>query len=37
LKNKRIGLLTNHTGCAIDGTPALDVLRQLNLKVTALF
>jgi len=37
LKNKRIGLLTNHTGCAIDGTPALDVLRQLNLKITALF
>jgi uncharacterized protein YbbC (DUF1343 family) len=37
LKNKRIGLLTNHTGCAIDGTPALDVLRQLNLNVTALF
>ena len=37
LKNKRIGLLTNHTGCAIDGTSALDVFRQLGLNVTALF
>jgi len=37
LENKRIGLLTNHTGCAIDGTSALDVFRKLNLNVTALF
>lgn len=37
LKSRRLGLLTNHTGCAIDGTPALDVLRQLGLNVTALF
>jgi len=37
LRDRRLGLLTNHTGCAIDGTPALDVLRQLGLKVTALF
>lgn len=37
LKNKRIGLLTNHTGCSTDGTPALDVLRKLDLNVTALF
>jgi uncharacterized protein YbbC (DUF1343 family) len=37
LKNKRIGLLTNHTGCAVDGTPALDVFWKLGLNVTALF
>jgi len=37
LKNKRIGLLTNHTGRAIDGTSALDILRRLGLNVTALF
>lgn len=37
IENKRLGLLTNHTGCAIDGTPTLDVLRRLDLNVTALF
>ncbi len=37
LHGKRLGLLTNPTGVTRDGTPALDVLRGLNLNVVALF
>ena len=37
LRDKRLGLLTNPTGVTRDGTPALDVLRALNLNVVALF
>ncbi len=37
LRGRRLGLLTNHTGCALDGTPALAVLRELGLDVRALF
>ena len=37
LRVRRIGLLTNHTGRAIGGTPALDVLRELGLNIVALF
>jgi len=38
LRGKRIGLITNHTGRAIDGTPTLQVLRrELGLDVVALF
>lgn len=37
LRDRRLGLLTNPTGAAIDGTPALDVLRELDLHVVALF
>ena len=37
LENQRLGLLTNPTGATRDGTPALDVLRALNLNVVALF
>ena len=37
LREKRLGLLTNPTGQTRDGTPALDVLRGLNLNVVALF
>lgn len=38
LRGKRIGLITNHTGRAIDGTPTLEVLRrELGLDVVTLF
>lgn len=37
LKNKRLGLLTNSTGQTRDGTPALEVLRALDLNIVALF
>ncbi len=37
LRGQRLGLLTNPTGLTRDGTPALEVLRALNLNVTALF
>jgi uncharacterized protein YbbC (DUF1343 family) len=37
LRGQRIGLLTNQTGCTLEGTPALAALRALNIKVTALF
>ncbi len=37
LRGQRLGLLTNPTGQTRDGTPALDVLRVLNLNVVALF
>ncbi|GMR22147.1 MAG: DUF1343 domain-containing protein [Acidobacteriota bacterium] len=38
LRGKRIGLITNHTGRAIDGTPTLQVLRrELGLDVVTLF
>ena len=37
LHNQRLGLLTNPTGVTRDGTPALDVLRDLNLNIVALF
>ena len=38
LRGKRVGLITNHTGRAIDGTPTLDVLRgELGLDVVAVF
>lgn len=36
-QNKRLGLLTNSTGQTRDGTPALEVLRALDLNVVALF
>ena len=37
LTDKRLGLLTNPTGATRDGTPALEVLRDLDLNVVALF
>ena len=37
LKHRRLGLLTNSTGAARDGTPALELLRGLDLNVSALF
>ena len=38
LAGKRVGLLTNHTGRAKDGTPAIDLLFEAkNVKLTALF
>ena len=38
LRGKRLGLITNHTGRAIDGTPTLQVFRgELGLDVVALF
>jgi uncharacterized protein YbbC (DUF1343 family) len=38
LHGKRIGLITNHTGVAIDGTSVLSVLRdELSLAVVSLF
>ncbi len=37
LQGQRIGLLTNHTGRAIDGRSTLDVLRELQLDVQVLF
>jgi len=38
LRGKRIGLITNHTGKAIDGTSTLQVLKEeLGLDVRALF
>ncbi len=37
LRHRKIGLLTNHTGRARDGRSTLDVLRELELKVVALF
>ena len=37
LKFQRLGVLTNPTGVTRDGTPALDVLRGLDLNVVALF
>ncbi len=37
LHDKRLGLLTNPTGVTRDGAPALNVLRDLNLNVVALF
>ncbi|HVF09605.1 MAG TPA: exo-beta-N-acetylmuramidase NamZ domain-containing protein, partial [Abditibacteriaceae bacterium] len=37
LRGRRIGLLTNHTGSTLDGTPALAALCALDLEVTALF
>lgn len=38
LAGKRVGLLTNHTGVALDGTPAVQVLQEdLGLSVVALF
>ena len=38
LRGKRVGLITNHTGRAIDGTPTLEVLRgELGLEVVAVF
>lgn len=38
LRGKRVGLITNHTGRALDGTPTLTVLRdELSLDVVVLF
>lgn len=38
LREKRVGLITNHTGRTIDGTSTLSVLRdELSLDVVALF
>ncbi|HXV63505.1 MAG TPA: DUF1343 domain-containing protein [Vicinamibacteria bacterium] len=37
LAGKRVGLITNHTGVALDGTPAVQVLQDLGLSVVALF
>lgn len=37
LRGKKVGLLTNPTGCAVDGTETLQVLREMDLNVTALF
>lgn len=37
LHNRKIGLLTNHTGRARDNRRTLDVLRELELNVVALF
>ena len=37
LKERKIGLLTTHTGRARDGRSTLAVLRELNLNVVALF
>jgi len=38
LKGKRIGLVTNHTGKAIDGTPTIDLLAAApDVKLVALF
>ena len=37
LRGQRVGLLTNQTGSTLDGTPALTVLRNCNLAVSALF
>lgn len=32
-----MGVLTNHTGCALDGTPTCQVLRALGINIVALF
>lgn len=38
LAGRRVGLITNHTGVAIDGTPALTLFREeLGLHVVALY
>ncbi len=37
LQGKRIGLLTNHNGRALDGRSTLEVLRELQLDVRVLF
>lgn len=37
LHGRRVGLITNHTGLAADGTPALAVLQQGGVEVRALF
>jgi uncharacterized protein YbbC (DUF1343 family) len=38
LEGRRLGLISNHTGKTIDGTPTLEVLRdELGLTVVALF
>ncbi len=38
LRGKRVGLVTNHTGQALDGTSTLSVLRdELSLNVVAMF
>ena len=38
LKGRRVGLVTNHTGRAADGTPTIDLLvAQKDLTVVALF
>jgi uncharacterized protein YbbC (DUF1343 family) len=37
LRNRRVGLVTNHTGRATDGQSSLNVLHALEVKVTALF
>lgn len=37
LAGKRIGLITNHTGLARDGTRNIDLMRRAGVKLTALF
>ncbi|MDR0842913.1 MAG: DUF1343 domain-containing protein, partial [Acidobacteriota bacterium] len=38
LKGMRVGLVTNHTGLAADGTPTIDLLRQTDVcELVALF
>jgi uncharacterized protein YbbC (DUF1343 family) len=37
LRARRVGLVTNHTGRLIDGTPLLQALRVLGIPVVALF
>jgi beta-N-acetylhexosaminidase len=37
LRTRRVGLVTNHTGRLIDGTPLLQALRVLDIGVVALF
>ena len=38
LKGKRVGLVTNHTGLALDGTPTIDLLAKADgVKLVALF
>jgi uncharacterized protein YbbC (DUF1343 family) len=37
LREQRVGLVTNHTGRLIDGTPLLHALRVLDIPVVAMF
>lgn len=37
LRAQRVGLVTNHTGRLMDGTPLLQVLRVLDIRIAALF
>ena len=37
LKGKRVGVITNHTGLALDGRPGFLVMREMGVNVTALF